>query len=86
MAQKAAAMGADLIVFAELALSGYPPRDFLEFDDFIDKCELSARQIADSCPNIALIVGSPVRNLSGKGKPTLQCCIVYQSIRDQRVS
>ena len=34
MAQKAAAMGADLIVFAELALSGYPPRDFLEFDDF----------------------------------------------------
>jgi len=81
MAQKAAAMGADLIVFAELALSGYPPRDFLEFDDFIDKCELSARQIADSCPNIALIVGSPVRNLSGKGKPLYNAALfINQSV------
>ena len=26
---------ADLIVFSELAVCGYPPRDFLEFDDFI---------------------------------------------------
>ena len=28
--------GADLIVFSELCVCGYPPRDFLEFDDFID--------------------------------------------------
>jgi len=26
--------GADIVVFSELAISGYPPRDFLEFDDF----------------------------------------------------
>ena len=26
---------ADLIVFSELAICGYPPRDFLEFDEFI---------------------------------------------------
>ncbi len=29
--------GADLILFSELAVCGYPPRDFLEFNDFIDK-------------------------------------------------
>jgi NAD+ synthase (glutamine-hydrolysing) len=81
MAQKAAAMGADLIVFAELALSGYPPRDFLEFDDFIDKCELSARQIAESCQNIALIVGSPVRNRSGKGKPLYNAALFIDQAR-----
>ena len=27
--------GADLVVFSELCISGYPPRDFLEFSDFI---------------------------------------------------
>ena len=27
--------GADIICFSELATCGYPPRDFLEFDDFI---------------------------------------------------
>ena len=30
--------GADLVVFSELCVCGYPPRDFLEFDDFINKC------------------------------------------------
>ncbi|MEL6989549.1 MAG: nitrilase-related carbon-nitrogen hydrolase, partial [Bacteroidota bacterium] len=30
---------ADLICFSELAICGYPPRDFLEFDDFIQLCE-----------------------------------------------
>ena len=31
---KAKKQHADLVLFAELAISGYPPRDFLEFDDF----------------------------------------------------
>ena len=30
---------ADIILFGELAVCGYPPRDFLEFSDFINKCE-----------------------------------------------
>lgn len=68
-AKEAAGRGAELVVFAELALSGYPPRDFLEFDDFIDRCLQSAKTIANACPETAIIVGSPVRNTSGKGKP-----------------
>ena len=32
--QHAKQQEADLIVFAELAICGYPPRDFLEFDEF----------------------------------------------------
>ena len=39
--QKARRNGADLIVFAELCVCGYPSRDFLEFDEFIDLCETS---------------------------------------------
>ncbi len=59
---------ADLIVFAELAVSGYPPRDFLEFSDFIDKCNLSLEKIAAETKNIGVIIGSPTNNPAYKGK------------------
>ena len=36
---RAKADGADIICFAELATCGYPPRDFLEFNDFIHLCK-----------------------------------------------
>jgi NAD+ synthase (glutamine-hydrolysing) len=61
--------GADLVVFAELAITGYPPRDFLEFDDFIQKSEEAAKEIALHCTEIAAIVGNPSRNTTGRGKP-----------------
>lgn len=61
--------GAELVVFAELAISGYPAQDFLEFDDFILKCGNSLQRIADACEEIACIVGLPVRNEGPKGKP-----------------
>ncbi|WP_316793303.1 NAD+ synthase [Pedobacter frigoris] len=65
---KAKAEGADLVVFAELAVCGYPPRDFLEFEEFIALCEKSAQEIAAHCKGIACIIGLPVRNevLAGK--------------------
>ena len=66
--QKAKNEGAELAVFAELAVCGYPPRDFLEFEDFIDQCQLALEEIAIACKEIAAIVGCPVKNTSGKGK------------------
>ncbi|NOU45499.1 MAG: NAD+ synthase [Bacteroidales bacterium] len=68
-ALKAQSLGAELVVFAELAICGYPPRDFLEFDDFIDRCQHAVADIASQCENIAVIVGTPIRNLAEKGKP-----------------
>ncbi|HZK06906.1 MAG TPA: NAD+ synthase [Bacteroidales bacterium] len=59
---------ADLIVFAELAVSGYPPRDFLEFDDFITQCHKAIGQIAAGCVGITAIVGAPERNHAEQGK------------------
>lgn len=60
--------GADLVVFAELSVCGYPPRDFLEFEDFITLCEKSALEIAAHCRDVACIIGLPVKNevLAGK--------------------
>tara|TARA_R110002096_G_scaffold352864_15_gene546132 strand:+ start:13414 stop:15042 length:1629 start_codon:yes stop_codon:yes gene_type:complete len=65
--QKAKAEKADLIVFAELSICGYPPRDFLEFDDFLAECEASIQRIALHCDEIAAIVGAPSSN-HDKGK------------------
>lgn len=66
---QAKALGADLVVFPELSVCGYPPRDFLEFDDFIKKSEDSVRTIAKECSGIAAIVGAPTLNPAEKGKP-----------------
>lgn len=66
--QLAKAKQADIVVFAELAICGYPPRDFLEFEDFIALCDEAAQQIAKHCIDVACIVGLPIKNdvLAGK--------------------
>ena len=65
---KARTNGADLVVFAELCVCGYPSRDFLEFDEFIDLCETSAQKIAKECYGIACIIGLPTPNKRPAGK------------------
>jgi NAD+ synthase (glutamine-hydrolysing) len=60
---------ADLIVFAELAITGYPARDFLEFEHFLQLSEASVNRIAEAANGIAVIVGAPARNLHDDGKP-----------------
>ena len=67
--EKAKKMPADVVVFAELAVCGYPPRDFLEFDDFIRKSETAIMSIAEVCRGIGAVVGAPSLNLEPKGKP-----------------
>ena len=66
---KAKSLPADVVIFSELAVCGYPPRDFLEFDDFISKCRDGILSIAAECKDIAVIVGAPSVNPSEKGKP-----------------
>ncbi|MFI5218899.1 MAG: NAD+ synthase, partial [Bacteroidia bacterium] len=66
--RKAKKEDVDLIIFAELAVCGYPPLDFLEFSDFITKCKSSIDKIAAECTGIAAVVGSPSVNPVLKGK------------------
>jgi len=65
---KAKAQKTDLLVFAELAVSGYPPRDFLEFDDYIDKCWEAILSIVPMTKDIGIIIGVPTRNPEFDGK------------------
>jgi NAD+ synthase (glutamine-hydrolysing) len=66
--QDAKAAGAELVVFSELCVCGYPPRDFLEFSDFIDKCYLAIDEIKAHADTIGVIVGAPQRNPTPAGK------------------
>jgi NAD+ synthase (glutamine-hydrolysing) len=59
---------ADIVVFSELSICGYPPRDFVEFNDFINKCYEAIETIKAHTENIAVIVGSPERNSIKEGK------------------
>lgn len=60
--------GADLVVFPELSICGYPPRDFLEFEDFIDKCYEAVEVIREHADTIGVLVGAPARNKKPEGK------------------
>jgi len=66
--KKARQAGADLVVFAELCICGYPSRDFLEFKDYIKAGEDAALQIAAECTDIACIIGIPTENNNIEGK------------------
>lgn len=66
--EKAKKQGADIVAFSELSVCGYPPRDFVEFNDFINKCYAGIDKIKQHADNIAVIVGSPARNPIKEGK------------------
>jgi NAD+ synthase (glutamine-hydrolysing) len=66
--EEAKRQGADLVVFSELCVCGYPPRDFLEFNDFIDKCREAINAIKQHADTIGVLVGSPAKNPVVEGK------------------
>ena len=70
--------GVELIVFSELSVCGYPPRDFLEFEDFIRRCEEAVEEIAAICNGITAIVGAPLRNTDVSGKDLYNAAFVLR--------
>src|SRR5471030_3308767 len=66
--EEAKKAGGDLIVFSELAICGYPPRDFVEFNDFIEAGLASIERIRKVADTIGVLVGCPSRNTKTEGK------------------
>ena len=67
--------GSSLVVFPELSLCGFPPYNLLGYSDFIERCEKAVDEIAERCDTIPLLIGAPVRNTSGKGKPLFNAAV-----------
>lgn len=66
--ERAKNAGAELIVFSELSICGYPARDFLDFEDFINQCYTAINTIKQHTNGIGVILGSPQKNLDASGK------------------
>ena len=62
-ARRAAEAGARIVVFPELSLTGYPPRDLLEKETFLDQTEQHLQQLAGDTAglNLTLICGTVTR-------------------------
>jgi len=77
--QQAKTQNADLIIFAELAIGGYPAKDLLRNTVFIQQCHTSIQQIALHCVDICCIIGAPVRNTNQEGKPLFNAAVVLSN-------
>ncbi len=85
MVTKAKALKADIILFPELSTCGYPPRDFLEFDDFIRSSYASVEALTELAKGIAIVVGSPSRNPRPEGKDLFNSAFVLFDGKIQHV-
>jgi NAD+ synthase (glutamine-hydrolysing) len=66
--EKARLLHAELVVFSELSICGYPPLDLLERKDFIENCINEIHKIARICDTIGVIIGGPSFNSASEGK------------------
>jgi NAD+ synthase (glutamine-hydrolysing) len=60
--ERARAEGATLVVFPELALCGYPPRDFLDLPEFLERAARTLAELAAPAEwsrDVAMVVGFP---------------------------
>ncbi|MGR3176045.1 MAG: NAD+ synthase [Candidatus Scalindua sp.] len=60
--------GADLIVFPEMCIVGYPPKDLLELSGFVDSNLKALEEVKNNVTGISAIVGFVDRNVARRGK------------------
>jgi NAD+ synthase/NAD+ synthase (glutamine-hydrolysing) len=69
--RRAQAAGAGLIIFPELSVCGYPPRDLVEKPAFVERGEQVVRQLAEQTSRISMIVGFPTKAHADTGKSVM---------------
>src|SRR5258708_7477417 len=69
-ARKAAERGAELIAFPELSLTGYPPRDLVEKEIFLDRTLEELHRLAEETANldVSIVCGYVARSEGKAGK------------------
>ncbi|MHC4563478.1 MAG: NAD+ synthase [Planctomycetota bacterium] len=60
---------ADLVVFPELSVLGYPPRDLLRKEQFVADCQRAVEKLARHCSDIAALVGFVRPTPEATGRP-----------------
>ncbi len=79
-ARRAAARGAEVVVFPELAVTGYPPRDLVEKPSFIERSEAELRRLArdTAALDLSVIAGYVARSPSETGKRAVNSAAVLE--------
>jgi NAD+ synthase (glutamine-hydrolysing) len=79
-AKEAAGRGADVVVFPELALTGYPPRDLVEKPSFLDRSESELERVAQETADLGLsiICGFVARSQAETGKRALNSAALIE--------
>jgi len=78
-ARQAAERKADLVVFPELVLCGYPPRDLVEKPEFVERSEAELQRLAGLLPDIPALVGYVRRSHAERGKAVSDAAaLLYQ--------
>jgi NAD+ synthase (glutamine-hydrolysing) len=74
----ARSLNADLIVFSELAIIGYPPLDLLQRSDLTSASMEAVKDIASHCTGIAAVLGGPSPNTGVFGKSLFNSAFFMQ--------
>jgi NAD+ synthase (glutamine-hydrolysing) len=69
---------ADLVLFPELALTGYPPDDFLLLSHFIDALTAPLEEIRKASEGLVVVVGTPRRSNTGFGHPLHNSAAIFR--------
>ena len=77
-ADKAIELSCDLVVFSELVIPGYPPRDLLEKNDFIEANLACLNRLRSSIRGIGVICGFADKNPDDKGKPLYNSAVLFE--------
>jgi NAD+ synthetase len=81
--ERAAALGARLTVFSELAICGYPPADFLEKPSFIARCRSAVEELAEATAKLktAVLAGVALPASGESGKPAVNAAVLLDGGR-----
>jgi len=76
--RRAAAQGARLAVFSELAICGYPPADFLEKPSFLARCRTAVDELAEATRELptAVLAGVALKADAQSGKPAVNAAVL----------
>ena len=80
-AEQAVERSCDLVIFPELAVSGYPPRDLLEKKDFVDANLHWLQRLMERVRGIGVICGFIDVNPSDAGKPLFNAAVLFENGR-----
>jgi NAD+ synthase (glutamine-hydrolysing) len=77
----ARSLGAELVVFPELSVCGYPPRDLVEVPTFVARSRQVLEELAAEIPDMAIIAGFPSRAASDTGKTVMNSAALLRNGR-----